>query len=149
MSKSFRACGNEAYALYDDFSPATKEQRDFLFKKMKESGYEWDAEKKELKKISQRMISAEAKEAMYDKPEEDEKILNLIIARLHSHPNVEAEEYGKDYHWLKSLKERYTWKPSNEQVLAINTAINVIGKGTINGKYLIELQEQLKKLREE
>lgn len=38
--------------------------------------------------------------------EDDEKILNLIIARLHSHPNVEAEEYGKDYHWLKSLKDR-------------------------------------------
>jgi len=28
--------------------PATKEQRDLLFQKMKESGYEWDAEKKEL-----------------------------------------------------------------------------------------------------
>lgn len=32
---------------------ATKEQRDILFQKMKEAGYEWDAEKKELKKIEQ------------------------------------------------------------------------------------------------
>ena len=31
--------------------PATKEQRDILFQKMKEAGYEWDSEKKELKKI--------------------------------------------------------------------------------------------------
>ena len=31
--------------------PATKEQRDLLFKKMKEAGYQWDAEKKELRKI--------------------------------------------------------------------------------------------------
>ena len=31
--------------------PATKEQCDYLFKKMHEAGYEWDAEKKELKKI--------------------------------------------------------------------------------------------------
>lgn len=31
--------------------PATKEQRDMLFKKMKEAGYTWDAYKKELKKI--------------------------------------------------------------------------------------------------
>lgn len=31
--------------------PATKEQRDLLFQKMKEEGYEWDADKKELKKI--------------------------------------------------------------------------------------------------
>lgn len=30
--------------------PATKEQRDLLFQKMKKAGYEWDAEKKELKK---------------------------------------------------------------------------------------------------
>ena len=30
--------------------PATKEQCDLLFQKMKELGYEWDAEKKELKK---------------------------------------------------------------------------------------------------
>ena len=28
--------------------PSTKEQRDFLFQKMKEAGYEWDADKKEL-----------------------------------------------------------------------------------------------------
>ena len=31
--------------------PATKEQRDFLFSKMNEAGYEWDADKKELNKI--------------------------------------------------------------------------------------------------
>ena len=33
-----------------DAVPATKEQRDLLFAKMKEAGYEWDADKKELKK---------------------------------------------------------------------------------------------------
>lgn len=33
------------------FHPATKEQRELLFQKMKEAGYEWDSEKKELKKI--------------------------------------------------------------------------------------------------
>ena len=36
------------------FHPATKEQRDFLFQKMHEAGYEWNAEKKELKKIEQK-----------------------------------------------------------------------------------------------
>ena len=34
-----------------NFHPATKEQRDRLFQKIKEAGYEWDAEKKELKKL--------------------------------------------------------------------------------------------------
>lgn len=33
------------------FYPATKEQCDLLFQKMKEAGYAWDKEKKELKKI--------------------------------------------------------------------------------------------------
>ena len=46
--------GNLPYSniasLYDAI-PATKEQRNILFKKMKEAGYEWDAEKKESKKI--------------------------------------------------------------------------------------------------
>ena len=35
----------------NQLKPATKEQRDLLFQKMKEEGYEWNAEKKELKKI--------------------------------------------------------------------------------------------------
>ena len=35
----------------DNICPATQEQRDLLFAKMKEAGYEWDADKKELKKI--------------------------------------------------------------------------------------------------
>ena len=33
----------------EEVQPATKEQRDLLFSKMKEAGYEWSAEKKELK----------------------------------------------------------------------------------------------------
>ena len=37
--------------VIEDTCPATKEQRNTLFKKIKEEGYEWDAEKKELKKI--------------------------------------------------------------------------------------------------
>lgn len=35
--------------------PATKEQRELLFSKMKEAGYEWDSEKKELRKIEQKL----------------------------------------------------------------------------------------------
>lgn len=35
----------------DSFHPATKEQRDLLFQKMKEEGYEWNAEKKVLENL--------------------------------------------------------------------------------------------------
>ena len=40
-----------------DIKPATKEQRDLLFRKMHEAGYEWDAEKLELKKVKQKFWS--------------------------------------------------------------------------------------------
>lgn len=64
--------------------------------------------KQELKKISQRMISAEAKEAMYDKPawsEEDKVMLDKVIKRLRKHSVID-EEYLDIYYWLKSLKQR-------------------------------------------
>lgn len=38
----------------DGLYPATKEQRELLFSKMKKAGYEWSVEKKELKKIEQK-----------------------------------------------------------------------------------------------
>ena len=46
-------------AKLDDITPATKEQCDLLFQKMKEAGYEWDAEKKELKKIESKTAWSE------------------------------------------------------------------------------------------
>ena len=62
----------------------------------------------------QRMISAEAKEAMYDKPtwsEEDEEMFDGIIAdiqfsqKAHNH-EVDQIVYEREIDWLKSLKER-------------------------------------------
>ena len=41
------------------FYPATKKQHDLLFQKMKEEGYEWNAEKKELKKIEPKFHEGE------------------------------------------------------------------------------------------
>lgn len=58
-TKWFCETGSECHTLKEEFVkayngkiyPATKEQRALLFQKMHEAGYEWDAEKKELKKI--------------------------------------------------------------------------------------------------
>ena len=79
-----------------------------LFQKMHDAGYEWDAEKKELKKIAQRMISAEAKEAMYGKPttwsEEDEKMRKKALLVISDDCGVSDYEEISD--WLKSLKQR-------------------------------------------
>ena len=38
------------YVKDNELKPVTKEQRDFLFQKIKEAGYVWDSEKKELRK---------------------------------------------------------------------------------------------------
>lgn len=43
--------GDNRWFFNERTQPATKEQRDFLFAKMKEAGWELDAEKKEFKKI--------------------------------------------------------------------------------------------------
>ena len=44
-------------AYSGDIYSATKEQCDLLFQKMKEAGYEWNDEKKELKKVEQEELS--------------------------------------------------------------------------------------------
>ena len=43
----------------DNIHPATKEQRDLLFQKMKEEGCEWDSKKKEFKKIEVKTLNAD------------------------------------------------------------------------------------------
>ena len=82
-----------------DIKPATKEQRDLLFQKMKEADYEWDAEKKELKKNVDKSSWSE----------EDESHIRYLIECLeHCKKGVAltmttstAQEY---INWLKSLR---------------------------------------------
>lgn len=82
-------------------NPATKEQRGLLLQKMHDEGYEWNAEKRELKKIEQK----------YAWSEEDENMLKSIIATCKlaeqdrdSSPARHLFEMQDN--WLKSLKER-------------------------------------------
>ena len=102
------------------FHPATKEQRDLLFQKVRESGYEWNAEKKELKKIEQTTWS-----------EEDEYQINTILHGLDlkrelykkEGNRVEEKRYKTQYDWLKSLKDKIQpqqkqeWSEEDEKIL--------------------------------
>lgn len=163
LCKSYcEVIGNSELGLGFDFSinnvhPATKEQRDTLFLKMKEAGYEWSEETHELKKISQRMVSAEAKEALYDKPtdeemkellrtehekgradtiaemekdwsEEDERMLDEIIDFFENGTVRLQHDLSLYAFWLKSLKDRYTWKPSKGQLECLDVAIDKVDK---------------------
>ena len=176
----------------DNLKPATKEQRDLLFSKMKEEGYEWDVEKKELKKIEQcenyhccGEVDNEAlqktlqiwfdkgkcsgrdevifhpekfglQKQVGQKPawsEEDEERLSdaVFFVREYQIPTRDkrllntAKEAEK---WLKSLKERYTWKPSDEQIDGIECAIKTLQHQlNVGDKRLDSLYNDLKKLK--
>lgn len=60
--------------------PATKEQRDLLFTKMKEAGYEWDSEKKEVKLLITNggdFFESENREQKPAWSEDNEKLTNV------------------------------------------------------------------------
>jgi hypothetical protein len=171
--------------------PATKEQRDLLFKKIKEAGYEWDAEKKELKKIedeeydgedygidslyhAQRILektlgkvdgyqsddgilehkcAISAVRKMYkQKPawsKENDNCLSTIIAEFSkcSGKSVSKDEWMRCNDFLNSLKYRYTWKPTEEQMKALSNALSLAKNcGEESTFDLRTLYEQLKRL---
>lgn len=114
--------------LYDEdiVHPATKEQCNLLFAKMKEEGFEWDAEKKELKKIeNKRPLLSDFFNSEYERgkadaikesswSEEDEYLLyetsqhleELIRIDKAKHCACDVQYYQRDIDWLKSLKEK-------------------------------------------
>ena len=48
--------GSMGYHKHKNTKPATIEQRELLFEKMKQEGYEWDGDKRELKRIEQKTL---------------------------------------------------------------------------------------------
>ena len=85
--------GDTANCIY---YPATKEQRDFLFQKMKEAGYEWDAGQKELKKIE----DAPKPPVVEEKPKYDEEF-ESYIGKYSQFAKIERDSYT--YRWFYEL----------------------------------------------
>ena len=88
--------GNHAWETARACHPATKEQRDLLFQKMKEAGYEWDDEKKELKKIEHKDVKSA-----------DEKIRKILLESF----EYQIKESYPDKEWIcgVKLKEIVAW----------------------------------------
>ena len=100
--------------------PATKEQRDTLFAKMHEAEYDWDAEKKKLKKIDwNKHIKYEPNcpsiiEENTKWSEEDEYMLDETIQHLKQlieidkakHCGCDVQYYQRDIDWLESLHKK-------------------------------------------
>lgn len=107
----------------DYFTPATKEQRDLLFQKMKEGGYEWDAEKKELKKIEKQkpiecsleqaaeiFLDSLAKTPYNNKPVTDAQIitkqlLNFLQNSVSYNPDALIADEQKPAEWSEEDEE--------------------------------------------
>jgi hypothetical protein len=92
----FSKCAIGNYFTDEDVYPATKKQRNLLFQKMKESGYEWDAEKKELKEIEQKPTWSE----------EDEKIRKALIRFHKSTIEVDGIKGDDIVAWLEKQGEK-------------------------------------------
>ena len=166
-------CGEGYFERPTDAIPATKIQRDILMKAMADAGWEFDFEKKELKKIAQKPNDKEMKETLrteYEKgkadaiaefqkewSEEDEETIGWLCIFL--------KEYGYKFYkrnernvisWLKSLKDRVgceancttMWKPSEEQMMALRWVLNHIPYNS-HKEEVSGLLEQLKKLKGE
>ena len=97
--------------------PATKEQRDTLFAKMKEAGYEWDAEKKELKRIEQKKTPIEG-EFPYDNPSGTlEGEIENIWGKLSSGGRFSANKEGFHEvitHFVSYIKDRVQSQPKQQ-----------------------------------
>ena len=149
------------YMGCSDIRPATKEQRDLLFQKMKEAGYEWNANKKELKKIELKPMLSDFFNAEYERgkadalkcvgySEEDEKIINKLIAVVELYYGIgDDSEKQICLSWLKSLKQRNTWKPSDEQMKGLSVAKDSCSDLSYKTKNTLKsLYNDLKRLRE-
>lgn len=163
----FRPTNNRWFFSSDYLCPATKKQRDLLFQKMKEAGYEWDVEKKELKKIETLTSLDEAIEHCKEKScgnnacalehKQLEKWLTESkelkeqkpiwskedesrISWLIKHFNQGEGLYDDLINWFKSLKPNH-WKPSEKQMEELAR----ITRGN-SYPHLSSLYDELKKL---
>ena len=98
----------------ENYHPATKEQRDILFSKMREAGYEWDNEKKELKIIDlSKHIKYEPDSPSINEQktaelcEEDERIRKDIIAIFKGKiPYTSVEDAKRYIAWLEKQGDK-------------------------------------------
>ena len=136
---------NLSYSI-EDVVPATKSQREMLFKKISDKGYLWDVKNKQLKK----------KEDIIKWSEEDDRILYNVIAYIGyaaGQTGVKDDLFKEANDWIKNIKDRFClivnnqWKPSSEQLDALKEIVEKPYKthGYVDTR-LESLYDDLKKL---
>ena len=121
--------------------PATKEQCDLLFQKMKEAGYEWDADKKEPKKIETEIEipfgakDSELQEATYYIPKGfyAEIDNDKVVIKKGEKPTAWSEEDERRLNFCLNILRPKTLFGSTE----------ITNIDTINTKWLKSLKERI------
>jgi len=91
--------------------PATKEQRDLLFQKMNEAGYEWDSEKKELKRIEDEEYNGE--DYGIDSLYHAQRILEKTLGKVDGYQSDDGILEHKCA--ITAVKKLYEQKPWSEE----------------------------------
>ena len=135
--------------------PATKEQCDLLFKKMKKAGYRWDAEKKELKKIESNLTEFENTLADICRGWIGEEIgwedyiikNSLPLLELAKKQFDKCEQ--KTAEWSEEDEQYFNFLEKLLEILQIKSTENEIKKGTnSNSEYYYKVIQWLKSLKE-
>lgn len=97
------------YAVNCTLSPATNEQRERFFAAMHDAGYEWDADKLELRKIEQNPAWSGEDNTYYD------DICEILINLIHSDiAKVNKDVVQRDLNWFTSLRDQVQPQPKQE-----------------------------------
>ena len=121
--------------------PATKEQRDLLFQKMTEAGYEWDAEKKELRLLITNggdffeSENCEQKPAEW-KQENREELTEFENAMMHIGGSFFGENAGLDPNDTDTIKEQA------ELLLGLAPKTEWSGEDAYNSKLILSTISQ-------
>lgn len=79
----------------------------------------------------------------WSEEDDDDAWMNDIISKVENNLQLNKAEID----WLKSLKTRYTWKPSDEQMKALLSEVEAWTKGCPKQVILESLYNDLKKLK--
>ena len=101
----FKVTSSDGWWTDEKVKPATQEQCDFLFKKMKENGYKWDAEKKLVDKIEPKF-----KVGDWCIDNEDGVIFQIVkvLDNTYTYKTNEGKEYSCTHYSLENDAHLWT-----------------------------------------
>lgn len=137
LSKKGITIDDEAFGILSScITPATKEQCELLFQKMKDVGYEWNADEKALVMIG---IDNDEEDERYEKlmeddetskqnpswSDDDEKMMQFILKYVNA--SVSNFDFGNIQIWFRNIKKRVQpnqW--SDEDEVMLQTTIDTL-----------------------